>query len=74
MSAINLPAEAENRLAAWCRATGAQPDRLVSDAVLWYLEEQEDIRLAEKRLADVRAGKEGVVPLRGLMRRYGVES
>ena len=73
MSAINLPAGVASRFHAWCRVTGARPDRLISDAVLWYLEEQEDIRLAEKRLADVRAGKEGAVPLEDLMRRYGVE-
>ena len=73
MLAIQLPAEAQDRLQALAKATGLSEDHMAREAVLEYLEDLEDLHLAQRRLADVRAGKEGAAPLEDVMKRYGME-
>ena len=43
------------------------------EAILEYLDDLEDLYLAEQRLTDIRAGKTETVPLDELMKRYGLE-
>lgn len=73
MLAIHLPAEAQGRLQAIAKATGLSEDHLAREAVLEYLEDLEGLHLAQRRLADIRAGKEGTAPLEDVMKRYGME-
>jgi RHH-type rel operon transcriptional repressor/antitoxin RelB len=40
------------------------------EAILQYLDDLEDIYLAEKRLAEIRAGRTKPIPLQKVMRRY----
>lgn len=73
MLAIRLPAEVENRLDALAKATGRTKTFYAREAILEYLEDLEDLYLAEQRLIDSRAGKTKPVPLEEVMKRYGLE-
>ena len=57
MLAIRLPAEIEKRLADLAKATGRTKTYYVREAILEYLDDLEDIYLAEKRLGNHYAGK-----------------
>ena len=73
MLAIRLPVEIEKRLDALAKATGRTKTFYAREAILEYLDELEDIYLAEKRLEDIRAGRAQTVPLEEVMKRYGLE-
>ena len=74
MLAIRLPAEVENRLEALAKATGRTKTFYAREAILEYLDDLEDLYLAERRLIDIRAGKSQTIPLEEVMKRYGMES
>ncbi len=74
MLAIRLPVEIESRLDALAKATGRTKTFYAREAILEYLDDLEDIYLAEKRLEDIRSGKSEAIPLEDIMRRYGLES
>ena len=74
MLAIRLPIEIESRLDALAKATGRTKTFYAREAILEYLDDLEDIYLAEKRLEDIRSGKSEAIPLEDIMRRYGLES
>lgn len=57
MLAIRLPAEIEQRLTILAERTGRTKTFYAREAILNYIEDLEDIYDAEKRLADIRAGK-----------------
>ncbi len=73
MLAIRLPAEIEKRLDDLAKATGRTKTFYAREAILEYLDDLEDIYLAEKRLEDIRAGRTQTVPLEEVMKRYGME-
>jgi len=73
MLAIRLPPEIEARLEALAKKTGRTKTFYVREAILEHLADLEDIYLAEKRVAALRAGKSGTVALDALLKRYGVE-
>ena len=73
MLAIRLPKEIEQRLDALAKATGRTKAFYVREALVEYLDDLEDIYLAEKRLEDLRAGHIRAVTLSDAMRRYGME-
>lgn len=73
MLALRLPAEVENRLDALAKATGRTKTFYAREAILEYLDDLEDLYLAEQRLIDIRTGKTQTVPLEEVMRRYGLE-
>lgn len=73
MLAIRLPAEVESRLDALARATGRTKTFYAREAIVEYLDDLEDVYLAEQRLIDIRAGKTRAVPLEDVMKRYGME-
>jgi len=58
MLGIRLPADIEKRLAALAKKTGRTKTYYARMAILEHLEDMEDTYLAEKRLNDLRAGKE----------------
>ncbi len=72
MLAIRLPAEIEERLEALAKATGRTKTFYAREAILEYIEDLEDIYLAEKRLENIRAGRTKTVPLEKMMKRYGM--
>ncbi|WP_160005155.1 DUF6290 family protein [Rhizobium sp. 18055] len=73
MLAIRLPAEIEERLDELAKRTGRSKSFYAREAILEYLDDLEDVYLAEKRLEDLRKGNSSVVSLAELMARYGVE-
>jgi RHH-type rel operon transcriptional repressor/antitoxin RelB len=57
MLAVRLPSDIEKRLAELARATGRTKTFYIREAILEYLDDLEDIYLAEKRLGNYYAGK-----------------
>ena len=57
MLAIRLPAEIENRLERLAKATGRTKTFHAREAILEYLDDLEDLYLAEQRFLENRAGK-----------------
>ena len=74
MLAIRLSEEIENRLDALAKATGRTKTFYAREAILKYLDDIEDIYLAEKRLEDIKANRTITVPLEDVMKSYGMES
>jgi len=71
--AIRLPEEIESRLEALARLTGRTKTFYAREAILEHLDDLEDIYLAEKRLEDIRTGREKTIPLEEVMKRHGLE-
>jgi RHH-type rel operon transcriptional repressor/antitoxin RelB len=55
--AIRLPDEIERRLEALAAATGRTKTFYARKAIVDFLDDMEDVYLAESRLADLRAGR-----------------
>lgn len=72
MLAIRLPERIEKRLARLAKRTGRTKTYYAREAILKHLEELEDIYLAEKRLADIRAGRTKTIPMEEVMRQHGL--
>jgi RHH-type transcriptional regulator, rel operon repressor / antitoxin RelB len=73
MLAIRLPEKIEKRLERLAKRTGRTKTYYAREAILQHLEDLEDIYLAEKRLADIRAGRTRTIPLEEVMHRYGLK-
>lgn len=56
MLAIQLPDDIEQRLDALAKATGRSKESYLQEAIVEYLGDLEDFHLAERRLAEIRAG------------------
>jgi len=74
MLAIRLPADIESRLDALAKATGRTKTFYAREAILEYMDDLEDIYLAEKRVENIRSGRSKTVPLGEVMKRYGMDS
>jgi len=72
MIAVRLPQEIEKRLAALSRSTGRTKTFYVREAILEYLDDLEDVYLAEKRLGGHYAGRGRTVSLDELERELGL--
>jgi len=72
MLAIRLPEKIEKRLDRLAKRTGRTKTYYAREAIVQHLDELEDIYLAEKRLAEIRAGRTKTIPLAKVMRRYGL--
>lgn len=72
MLAIRLPAEIESRLEALAKATGRTKTFYVREAILEYLDDLEDLYLAEQRLIDLRAGRSRTYTLDEVERDLGL--
>jgi RHH-type transcriptional regulator, rel operon repressor / antitoxin RelB len=73
MLAIRLPEDIEKRLDALAKATGRTKTYYAREAILEYLDDLEDVYLAEQRLADLRAGRSSTVSLEEVMKSYGFD-
>jgi len=74
MLAIRLPAEIESRLDALAKATGRTKTFYAREAILEYLDDLEDLYLAEREMEAIRSGQSKTIPLEDMMKRYGMES
>jgi len=72
MLAIRLPKEIEARLEALAAATGRTKSFYAREAILEYIEDLEDLYLAEQRLIELRAGRTETIPLEDVMKKYGL--
>ena len=72
MLAIRLPIEIEKRLDALAKETGRTKTFYARQAILEHLDDLEDIYIAEKRLAEIHAGRVKTIPLEEVMREYGM--
>jgi RHH-type rel operon transcriptional repressor/antitoxin RelB len=72
MLAIRLPEAIEKRLDALAKETGRTKSFYVREAILEHLDDLEDIYLAEKELAEIRAGRAKSTPLEEVMKDYGL--
>jgi predicted DNA-binding protein len=66
--AVQIPPEIENQVDAFAQRTGESKDKLVSEAILTYLEDREDAMIAAERLKNV--GKR--ISLDEIGRQYGL--
>lgn len=72
MIAVRLPEEIEQRLDALAKATGRSKSYYVREAILEYLDDLEDLYLAEQRLIELRAGRSRTYTLEELERDLGL--
>ena len=56
MLAIRLPEEIEIRLENLAKATGRTKTYYAREAILEYLEDMEDLYMAEQRMTEIKAG------------------
>ena len=73
MLAIRLPEKIEKRLDRLAKRTGRTKTYYAREAILQHLEELEDIYLAEKRLAEIRSGRNKTIPLEEVRRQLGLK-
>jgi RHH-type transcriptional regulator, rel operon repressor / antitoxin RelB len=73
MLAIRLPQAIEKRLERLARRTGRTKTYYAREAILEYLDDLEDLYLAESALERVRRGEERTIPLKHALKRHGLE-
>jgi RHH-type rel operon transcriptional repressor/antitoxin RelB len=71
--AIELPDDAIKRLQQLSNENGLTPADIATEAVLEWLDDIDDLRVAEQRWAASQAGKNTPVPLSTLMSHYGLD-
>jgi RHH-type rel operon transcriptional repressor/antitoxin RelB len=72
MLAIRLPEEIELRLGNLAKKTGRTKTFYAREAILEYIDDLEDLYLAEKRLGDLKKGKTKTIKLNQLERELGL--
>ena len=72
MLAIRLPEDIELRLSALAAKTGRTKTFYAREAILEYLDDLEDLYLAEKRLNNIKNGKSKPIKLSQLEREFGL--
>ena len=70
---IQLSSDVETRLDQLANLTGRSKTFYVQEAILEYLDDLEDLYLAEHELEEIRAGRTKTTPLAEVMKRYGME-
>jgi RHH-type transcriptional regulator, rel operon repressor / antitoxin RelB len=73
MHTVQFDVETEQRLSALAAKGGKQPDALIKEAVLDYLEDLEDYYAAEAASERINAGEESTLPLEEVMRGLGLD-
>jgi RHH-type rel operon transcriptional repressor/antitoxin RelB len=73
MLAIRLSPDIEKRLENLAKKTGRTKTFYARAAIVEYIEDLEDIYLAEERLEDIRTGRSKTIPLGEIMDRYALE-
>lgn len=74
MLAIRLPAEIEQRLEALALATGRTKTFYAREAILEYMDDLEDLYLAESRLGALREGRSRTFTLDEVERDLGLDN
>jgi len=74
MLAIRLPEEIEERLISLAKQTGRTKTFYAREAILRYLEDLEDVYLAERRLEELRNGQSTTYSLEQVRESLGLEN
>lgn len=69
---LRLPADVEERLTRLAALTGRSKTFYAVEAICEYLDDLEDVFLAERELEEIRAGRSETVPLVEVMKEYGM--
>lgn len=69
---IRLPEDIESRLDALAKRTGRSKTYYMREAILEYLEDMEDLYLAEQALQRIRNGEERTLTLEEVEKRLGL--
>ncbi|WP_114653227.1 DUF6290 family protein [Polynucleobacter necessarius] len=72
MLAIRLPKEIELRLDNLAKATGRTKTFYAREAILAYMEDLEDVYLADKTMKALKSGKVKAIPLDQVERNLGL--
>lgn len=70
---LRLPEDVETRLINLAAQTGRSKTFYAIEAICEYIDDLEDLYLAEHELEAIRAGKSETVALEKVMKRYGME-
>ena len=71
---LRLPDDLSARLGHLAEVTGRSKTFYMIEAIKEYIEDLEDLYLAEQRLINIRAGKTQTISLADMMSRYDVEN
>lgn len=71
---IRLPGDVEDRLKRLAAQTGRTKSFYITEAICQYIDDWEDLYLAEQRLIEIRAGRSKTMPLKEVMKRHGMDS
>ena len=71
-SSIRLSEDVDSRLDNLAAQTGRNKAFYVNATIAEYIDELEDVYLAERRLEDIRADRSKLVALADVMERYGL--
>jgi RHH-type transcriptional regulator, rel operon repressor / antitoxin RelB len=73
MLALRLPQDLEARLEALARKTGRTKSFYAREALVEYIDDLEDLYLAQKRYASVEKGRSSTLTLDEVERRIGLD-
>lgn len=74
MITINISDQQEKQLREVAREEGKSIEDWARAMILEYLEDLEDLKIAEDRLKALEAGQEDTIPLKDVMNEYDMES
>jgi RHH-type transcriptional regulator, rel operon repressor / antitoxin RelB len=69
---IRLPGDVENRLKTLAAQTGRTKSFYITEAICAYIDDLEDLYLAEQRLIEIRAGRSKTYSLEEVERSLGL--
>ena len=70
MLAIRLPIEIEKRLENLAKATGRTKTYYAREAILEYLDDMEDLYIAEQRAINIKSGKSKTITFDEVLKDY----
>lgn len=71
---LRLPNDVAERLSLLAKETGRSKTYYMVEAIKTYIEDLEDIYIAEQRLTDIRAGKSQVISKEEMEHRLGLDN
>lgn len=71
---LRLPSDIAERLSILVKETGRSKTYYMIEAIKTYMEDLEDIYIAEQRLTDIRAGKSKVISREEMEHRLGLDN
>ena len=70
---IRIPDDVAERLENLAKLTGRPKSYYAIDAIRQYLDDAEDLHLAEHRWRDLQEGRSGTISLKEVLNRYAVK-